>query len=215
MPNGEIEEACNMDELQHDLRHPAKDVHIVPGIKRDSLLSIPKFADANYIAVFDKDDVNIYDANKTTIVVSRGAILGGWQCKQTNLRRVPLVKNVLNTNTDTILCNRCPAEFLPNRPPPKNKAIHNMYELKRQLELVRYYHAAAGFPTKPWWLKAIKNKQYASWLGLTWEAVSKHFPKSKETLKGHGRKTRSELRSTKTSTQNNDDEEIVKTLHLH
>ena len=75
MPNGKIKEASNMDELQHKVRHPAKDVHIVPGIERDSLLSIPKFADTNYIAIFDKDEVNIYDANKTTVVVSREAIL--------------------------------------------------------------------------------------------------------------------------------------------
>jgi len=34
-----------------------------------------------------------------------------------------------------------------------------VYELKPQPELVRYYHAAAGFPTKPSWLKAIKNKK--------------------------------------------------------
>ena len=85
MPNGEVEEASDVDKLQHDVRHPAKYVHIVPGIERDSLLSIPKFADANYVAIFDKDEVNIYDANKTTIVVSRGAILRGWQCKQTKL----------------------------------------------------------------------------------------------------------------------------------
>ena len=85
MPNGNVEEASDMDELHHNVRHPAKDVHIVPGIERDSLLSIPKFADANYIAIFDKDEVNIYDANKTTIVVSRSAILQGWRCKTTNL----------------------------------------------------------------------------------------------------------------------------------
>jgi len=85
MPNGDVEEASDMDELQHNVHHPAKDVHIVPGIECDSLLSIPKFADANYAAIFDKDKVNIYDANKTTIVVSRGAILQGWCCKQTNL----------------------------------------------------------------------------------------------------------------------------------
>ena len=166
MPNGEVEEASDMDELQHDVRHPAKDVHIVPGIERDSLLSIPKFADANYVAIFDKDEVNIYDANKTTIVVSRGPILRGWRCKQTKLWRIPLIKNVTNENTDTVLCDRCPTEFLPDRPPP-DEAIHNVYELKTQPELVRYYHAAAGFPTKPSWLKAIKNKQYASWPGLT------------------------------------------------
>jgi hypothetical protein len=73
---------------------------------------------------------------------------------------------------------------------------------------------AAGFPTKPLWLKAIKNRQYASWLGLTWEAVNKHFPESEETLKGHGRKIRSRLRSTKTSTQNDDNDKIAEATHL-
>ena len=73
--NGDVEEASNMDELQHNLCHPAKDVHIVPGIERGSLLSIPKFADANYFAIFDKNKVNIYDANKATIIISWGARL--------------------------------------------------------------------------------------------------------------------------------------------
>ena len=81
MPNGEVEEASNMDELHHDVRHPAKDIHIVPGIERDSLLSISKFVDANYVVIFDKDKVNIYDANKTIITVTLSTILRGWRCK--------------------------------------------------------------------------------------------------------------------------------------
>ena len=84
MPNGDVEEASDMDKLHHNVRHPTKDMHIVPGIKWDSLLSIPKFTDANYVAIFDKDKVNIYNASKTTIIVSRGAILRGWRCKNTN-----------------------------------------------------------------------------------------------------------------------------------
>jgi hypothetical protein len=55
IPNGKVEEASDIDKLHHDVRHPAKDIHIVPGIKRDSLLSIPEFIDANYTAIFDKD----------------------------------------------------------------------------------------------------------------------------------------------------------------
>ncbi len=214
MSNSQVEEANDMDELQRNVRHPKKDMHIIPGIKSNSLLSIPKFVNANYIVIFDKDKVNIYDANKTSIVVSHGAILRGWQCKQTNLWQVPLIKNIQNNSTDTVLCDQCPTEFLPNRPPP-SKAIHNVYELKTQPKLVQYYHAAAGFPTKPSWLKAIKNKQYASWLGLTWEAVNKHFPKSKETLKGHGRKTRSRLQSTKIPAQiDNDNKDNTKATHF-
>ena len=55
--------------------------------------------------------------------------------------------------------------------------------------------------TKPSWIQAIKNRQYASWPGLTVKAVAKYFPKRKETMKGHGRKTKSGLRSTKTDTK--------------
>ena len=73
---------------------------------------------------------------------------------------------------------------------------------------------AASFPTKPSWLKAIKNKQYALWPGLTWEVVNKHFPKSKETFKGQGRKTRSGLRSTKTSPQIDNDDKIASATQL-
>ncbi len=60
-----------------------------------------------------------------------------------------------------------------------------------------YYHAAAGFPTKPTWLKAIKNKQLALWPGLTADVVNRHYPDSNKTPKGHGRKALSGLRSTK------------------
>jgi hypothetical protein len=110
-------------------------VHIVPGIKRNSLLSIPKFINANYIAIFDKEEVNIYDTYKTSIVVSCGAILQGWRCKQTNLWLVPLIKEIKNNNTDTVLCDQCPTECLPDRPPPSN-VIHNVYKLKTQPKLV-------------------------------------------------------------------------------
>jgi hypothetical protein len=67
-----------------------------------------------------------------------------------------------------------------------------------QPELVRYLHTVAGFQTKPTWIAAIKNKQFASWPGLTTKAVAKHHPESKETMKGHGQKGQSGLRSTKT-----------------
>ncbi len=78
MPNGTVEAAMDVDELHHDVHHPVKDIHIVQGIKRDSLLSMAKFADANYIAIFDKDELNIYDAKNTKVTVSCSAILRGW-----------------------------------------------------------------------------------------------------------------------------------------
>jgi hypothetical protein len=65
---------------------------------------------------------------------------------------------------------------------------------------VHYYRAAARFPTKPTWVEAIRNKQFASWLGLTVDTVKRHYPDSEETPKRRGRKTPSSLRYTKQTT---------------
>jgi hypothetical protein len=47
MPNGTVEAATDIVKLHHNVRHPAKDIHIVPRIKRNLLLSMAKFADTN------------------------------------------------------------------------------------------------------------------------------------------------------------------------
>jgi hypothetical protein len=105
MPNGTIEEVMDINKLHHNVRHPAKDIHIVPGIECNSLHSIPKFADANYIAIFGKNKMNIYDANNTKVTVSRSSILHGWQCEDTNLWHVRLLPIVHSNKTDTVLCD--------------------------------------------------------------------------------------------------------------
>ena len=105
--------------------------------------------------------------------------------------------------------DKCSTEYLTARPPP-TEAIFNVFELKKQPEMVRYYHAAAEFPTKPTWIKAINNKQYASWPGLTSDIVQKYHP-------GHVRKFKSGLRSTKKTAEHqgqDPDEESVTNLDV-
>ena len=80
----------------------------------------------------------------TIITVTRGAIQRGFKCPD-KLWQIPLVDMVRNNNTETVIVNRPPTEFLPERPPPID-AIHNVYELKTQPELVRYYHARQDSP---------------------------------------------------------------------
>ena len=46
-------------------------------------------------------------------------------------------------------------------------------------------------------MEAIRNNHYASWPGLNAKDVAKYFPESEEMWKGHGRKVRAGLRSTK------------------
>lgn len=55
---------------------------------------------------------------------------------------------VTNVNTQTILLNKPPSDFIANRPPPTD-AVLNVYKLKAQLKLIWYYHSATGSPTKP------------------------------------------------------------------
>jgi hypothetical protein len=192
LPDGTRTAADIISELPHDICHFAKDIHIVPTITKNSLLSIPKMAYAGHITVFNDKEINIYNARDTKVLVTRQAILQGWYDKKVMLWCVPLIPIVFNKNTDMVFTTKPPTKFLPEQPPP-TKAIHNVYELKTQPELIRYLHAAAVFPTKPTWIKAIKNKQFASWPGLTTKAVAKHYPESEETLKGHRRKIRSGL----------------------
>jgi hypothetical protein len=197
LPNGATEEAREISELATTVRAPARDVHITPSITKMSLMSTAKFSDAGYTTIFDGDHINIYDQHDTVITVSCAAITWGWQEPGTNeLFRIPLFPVVRNNNTKMILVKRPPSEYLPIQP-PRQEAVFNVYNVKTQPELVRYLHASAGFPTKPTWLHAVKNRQYASWPSLTPKAIAKHFAESEETLKGHARKTKSGQGSTK------------------
>jgi hypothetical protein len=71
-----------------------------------------------------------------------------------------------------------------------NKTAANVYSLPLISWVIIYLHAAAGFPTKPAWLKAIANGNYKSWPGVTTANDKKHFPESIETQKGHIKKQR-------------------------
>ena len=82
--------------------------------------------------------------------------------------------------------NLNPAEF-----------ANSVYELPNTEQVIRWYHAAAGYPTKDTWLKAIKAGFFATWPMLTVKAVRKHYPETVVTAKGHMKRTKSGVRSTK------------------
>ena len=76
---GDIAKATTINKLHHKIREPARSVHIVPQVK-DSLLSTSKMVNADYIAVYDKDEVNFYDAKTTKIIITEEAVLSGFRC---------------------------------------------------------------------------------------------------------------------------------------
>ena len=84
-----------------------------------------------------------------------------------------------------------------NRPPP-TEVINNVYELPTIEPAIRYLHGAAGFPTKATSLKTICKGSYLSWPLVNVKNVSKYFPESEETQKGHMKSQLQGVRSTKT-----------------
>ena len=63
-------------------------------------------------------------------------------------------------------------------------------------------HAAAGFPVQSTWLKAIKNGNFKSWPGLTYNNAEKYCPQSMETIKGHMIQSSQGVRPTKKMDRN-------------
>ena len=105
-PTGHNARASYMAKLEHKIRNPERDVHIVPSLKHLSLLSTIKMADANYIAIYNNDEVNFYDRNTVKIKVSEDAVLRGYKCPRTKLWRVPLMPNIINETNDTLILDR-------------------------------------------------------------------------------------------------------------
>ena len=173
--NGEDAPATEERELQHPLRKPACEIHVVPSLRGASLWSTSKLAAAGYVSVYDGDEVNVYDGRTARIHVSEAAVLQGWRCPRTGLWRIPLTAERRNDNVDTLLLDSPDGRgslnamyHVPHIPamhghiaamrtrPSSNEAINHVYELPSVKPAIRYLHAAIGFPTKTTWLKAIQ-----------------------------------------------------------
>ena len=173
--------------------------------------------DANYIAIYDNDEVNFYDGNTVKIKVSEEAVLRGYKCPRTKLWIVPLSPNIIDETTDTLILDS-PAgmnslntwyevpstntitdtlNFIIHQAPKTTEAINNVYDLPSIEPTIQYLHEAAGFPTKHTWTKAIKAGNYLTRPFLTVKNVNKYFPESEETQQGHMWGQQQGVRSTK------------------
>ncbi len=74
-------------------------------------------------------------------------------------------------------------------PLAEEKAL-NVYELPSTKEVIRFEHAALGFPTKATLLEAICNKNLATFPDMSADNVNKFFPESDKMQKGHMRQSR-------------------------
>ena len=77
-------------------------------------MSMNVVADAGYLTFSNKEEVKINNMHNTAFTVSRGSVLRGWRCNETELWRIPLVENLTNLNTETMIFGAPPTELLPN-----------------------------------------------------------------------------------------------------
>ena len=101
-PTNKLSGKTTKAKLKHDVREPAKTVDMVPGLKNNSLISGPKFADAGYITVLTPTELLIYDGVDLQMAVNKDAFIKGWR-DANGLWRMPLgtsnSKHIANQRT--------------------------------------------------------------------------------------------------------------------
>ncbi len=136
--------------LKHKLCPAAREMSIVPGL-HSTLVSVPKLADAGYTTVFSKEGAAIYNDHTTTITADKPPVLEADRCNLTGLWKLPLHAE----------------ETAANKEPPHNEAINFIFDLPSACQNILWYHAVDGFPPKETFIRAICNRNYATWPKLT------------------------------------------------
>ena len=147
-------------ELPLDGMPPGLFGHIMPDF-RHNLFGIGILCDKDCKVLFTKETVIIYDKNNKPF-------LTGWREKaNAKLWRISLHPDAADLPS------------YPASPAPPTETIldaFSAYDLPSVQALVKYFHAAAGYPVRSTWLAAIKAGNYASWPGLTYANARKYCP---------------------------------------
>lgn len=152
-------------------------------MRPNSLVSVGKLADADYTTVFHprNESVTVHKGNSLKLHFLHNLVLQGWRDEKGLWR--------LLSETKPLICL--------SRNKNQHETAVNVYTLPLIPQTIQYLHAAAGFPVKDTWVEAIKHGNYSTWPGVDVKAVKKYFPESVETQKGHLKKQRQNVRSTK------------------
>ena len=124
---------------------------IFPQLQTDPLLSRGQLCDAGCNATLDKDELKTFLRGHEILKGSRNFVTKMWEVNFTPK---------LSDSNDT----RDTSFFFPQ--------INNIYHLSTTNSVIAYLHAAAFFPVKITWLKAIINKFIATWPFLIYTAVN-------------------------------------------
>ena len=74
---------------------------------------------------------------------------------------------------------------MPNDAKQAKLEAFSTYDLPSVADLIRYFHATAGYPVRSTWLKSVGAGNYSLWPGLTLANVTKYCPSTEATIMVH------------------------------
>jgi hypothetical protein len=161
----------------------AQQAHVFPSLDDSALLSISQLYDHGFEAKFTQHNVQILQNSEVILQGHRNVHTGLWQ----------------------LALSPAPPTSPPNNLSlPLLQTANNVYELKRQQDIVQHHHQSACCPVPSAWTEAINACFFTSWPGLTRGIVRKHLPKPLATAKGRLCQTHQGTRSTNLVTQSTD-----------
>ena len=138
----------------------------MPGFHH-TLIGVGPLCDSNCTVTFRREAVIVRDNQGTPVLIGWRDASGPrlWiialQPGEANLPRMPHTANLATL------------------------AAHSAYDLPSVAALIRYFHAAAGYPVRSIWLKAISAGNYSWWPGLTLSNATNYCPSATATIVGY------------------------------
>jgi hypothetical protein len=126
------------------------------------------------VSIFTKEGVSVYKEEDVLITCRGTPILIGKRDERGRYQ-IPLMQTR--------------GQWQPRKPTKRARQhlqqANSVYDLPSTEEAIKWMHAVCGYPVKSTWLKAVKAGNYTGWSLLTERNVSKYYPETTETPKGH------------------------------
>ena len=187
LPDGDIIQSthtCNLDIPWMPASMTA--AHIVPGLAHTTLISARKFCDAGCKVLFNKKECRVYFNEQLMLTGHREPTSGLWTLS-VNTAKKP-TSHI--DKYDLAMVRGTTATYLQH-------TINNAYIIPTKQNAVKYMHQSLFGPPIPTLLKAVNNNQLRYFPHLTKESIRKYLAPAPATAKGHTKKPRLGIRSTK------------------
>jgi hypothetical protein len=159
----------------------AREAIVVPGMSQPALMSVSTLANNGYTTIFlpGNNGVDVFRANDVVISLTAPPALHGWRDGRGLWMVLVFDDNPISPGLDIA------------------ETAMGVYQLPSTKEVVRFLHAALGNPTQATLLTTNQHGNLVTFPDLTPQNISRHFPESDETQKGHMKQTKQGVRSTK------------------